>query len=83
MAYHFQRQRERGLRGLSLSTSVRARLAWLITFNVSESAACVAYHFPTLCEDGSKTKGAGISKHFRERVWVEVCHRAGVHQSIC
>ena len=52
-------------------------------FNVDESAACVAYHFPTLCEDGAKTKGAGISKHFRERVWVEVCLHAGVRQSIC
>ena len=52
-------------------------------FNVDESTACVAYHFPTSCEDEAKTKGAGISKHFREHVWVEVCHRIGVRQSIC
>ena len=29
------------------------------------------------------TSMVGNSKHFRERVWVEVCHRAGVRQNIC
>ena len=52
-------------------------------FNVNENTAFVAYHFPTLCEDGAKTKGAVISKHFRERAWVKACHRAGVRQCIC